>query len=596
MAKRVYVYANRWDGARFGAPSRRRATVTVCLFALLATGWYGRAEAQGAGKMPTLWTDPKTDQVYTKPGPGRVPYVPAEQPAPPPAPPPGQPKPVSAEAQPATSPTGLWTDPSTDQVFTKPGPGRVPYVQEEGQPPTLDVQERQITKLQDQINTITSGQGLQLGAINLKFGGFIEMATIVRTKNEVSDVGSDFNQGIPFQSSPLAHENETRFSARQSRLSLLFTGDVNPQTHLGAYYEMDFLSSGTNSNSRESNSYTPRSRQIYMTLDKDDWGFHFLGGQAWSLITTNTVGIIPRKEQIPLTIDAQYVEGFNWDRNPQLRVVEDFGHGIWLGASAEGPETITSPITPPANANYFNNGNSSGLLNNSTTYSNNYYPDFISKLAFDPGWGHYELKGLMRFFTAHIVGGGSTVVTGWGVGGAATMPLLPQYLELQMSGLAGHGIGRYGSGQLPDAAFDEGLTTLSAVPEAQGLVGFIGHPWKGNDMYLYGGWEHADHTGAAGVFVNSMGQQTGAPGYGSNQLIVSGCYTEGKQSTCLAQTEDLQEVTSGFWQDIYKGPFGRFAFGFQAEWLWRLAFPGVGGTPKTNIGIFMTSFRYYPFT
>lgn len=440
--------------------------------------------------------------------------------------------------------------------------------------------------------TVTK-EGVQVGPVNVKVGGFIEAAGIYRNRNEVADVGSDYNQGIPFKSSPLAHESETRFSARQSRLSLLTSADVNPQTHLAAYYEMDFLASGVTSNSRESFSYTPRSRHLYATLDKDDWGFHVLGGQNWSLLTTNGKGILPRTEQIPLTIDAQYVEGFNWLRVPQFRVVEDFGHGIWAGISAESPQIVTSPITTPSSGvNYTNNGNAAGLLNNSTTYSNDYVPDFIGKVAFDPGWGHYEIKGLLRTFavrSAHE----NRDTTGWGVGGAARLPLLPDRLELQLSGLAGSGIGRYGSGQLPDAAFQSNLLDLVAVNEWQGLVGIIGHPWAGNDLYVYGGWEHADRAGAKGVFTDSnTGKFTGAPGYGSPNLDVSACGTEG--GTCQAQTNDLKQITGGFWQDVYKGDYGRFTIGFQGGEIWRDAFSGKGGKPSTNVAIFMTSLRYYP--
>ena len=465
---------------------------------------------------------------------------------------------------------------------------------------------------QQPVTVVTASKnGVQIGAVNVKVGGFIEAAGIYRTRNEVADVGSDYNQGIPFNSSPLAHENETRFSARQSRLSLLVTGDVNPDTHLGAYYEMDFLSSGTNSNSRESFSYTPRSRNIYATLDQDflvngsstcaggtcaaqKWGFHLLAGQNWSLLTTNTKGIMPRTEQIPLTIDAQYVEGFNWLRVPQFRVVGDFGHGVWAGVSAESPQIVTSPITAPTSGvNYTNNGNSAGLLNNSTTYSNDYIPDFIGKLALDPGWGHYELKGLFRTFTARTNGANRSTF-GWGGGAAATMPVVPKYVDLQLSGLAGSGIGRYGSGQLPDAAFTSDLAHLVAVNEWQALAGIIGHPWVGNDTYIYGGWEHADRAGSKALFFDSTTKKfVGAPGYGSPELITSGCDTEG--GTCQAQTEDLKQITAGFWQDIYKGDYGRFTVGLQGGNIWRDGFSGVGGKPRTNIAIFMTSLRYYPF-
>ena len=168
------------------------------------------------------------------------------------------------------------------------------------------------------------------------------------------------------------------------------------------------------SNSRESNSYTPRSRHIYATLDKDDWGLHILAGQTWSLLTTNTSGIIARKEQIPLTIDAQYVEGFNWLRVPQFRIVEDFGGGLWAGLSAESPQAVTSggPAVPTG-VNVNNNGNGAGLLNGTTTYTNDYIPDFDAKIAYEPGWGHYELKGLIREFTDRALGTNYTT-TGYG--------------------------------------------------------------------------------------------------------------------------------------------------------------------------------------
>jgi len=487
----------------------------------------------------------------------------------------------------------LWTDPETGQVFTKPGPGRVPFTPS-GTPPNEQT-ESQIKALQhdlEQLHQQMQKGGIQLGGVTVKLGGFIEAAGIYRTRNEVSDVGSDYNQGIPFKISPLAHENETRFSARQSRITLLTTGDVSPDTHLAAYLETDFLASGSSSNSRESNSYTPRVRVIYATVDKDNWGphlggpawgFHFLGGQSWSLITTNTTGIMPRQEQVPLTIDAQYVEGFNWLRVPQFRLVQNFGDGLWAGVSAESSQTVTSPITPPANTNFNNPGNPAGLNNPSTTYSTDYIPDFIGKIALDPGFGHYEFKSLIRVFESRT-GNTSNSTLGYGFGGAARLPIAPPYVEVQLSGLGGYGIGRYGSGQLPDAAFDAN-NTLVAIPELQGLAGIISHPWAGNDLYVYGGWEHADRAGAHTV-----------SGYGSPTLIVTGCNTEGAPSnTCQAETRDLKQITAGFWQDIYKGSYGRFVFGFQGGYIWRDAFSGVGGTPTTNIGIFMTSIRYYPY-
>jgi hypothetical protein len=53
----------------------------------------------------------------------------------------------------------------------------------------------------------------------------------------------------------------------------------------------------------------------------------------------HTKGIVPRQEDIPLTIDAQYVPGFVWQRTPQIRLVKDFDYNISAAISAENPAT-----------------------------------------------------------------------------------------------------------------------------------------------------------------------------------------------------------------------------------------------------------------
>jgi len=116
--------------------------------------------------------------------------------------------------------------------------------------------------------------------IDLTIGGYIEAASIYRTRNETADISSNFNTAIPFPNSPNYHLSELRFSAHQTRLSLLGQGKVDPDTSLAAYFETDFQSAPADSNSIESNSYTPRLRQAYATLDRSDLGFHLLGGRS----------------------------------------------------------------------------------------------------------------------------------------------------------------------------------------------------------------------------------------------------------------------------------------------------------------------------
>lgn len=418
-------------------------------------------------------------------------------------------------------------------------------------------------------------------------GGFVELAGIFRDPNLFSDVATDFN-GIPFRNALQSRESEFRLSARQSRLSGLFTAKVDPTLQISGYYEIDFLSAGVTSNSRESNSYVPRIRQAFAVVDSLDTGWHVLAGQAWSLITTDLSGITQLKEQIPLTIDAQYVVGFNWTRNPQVRVVKDIAPGVWAGLSLESPQSVLppSPFATPSGltVNVNNSGDAAGLLNSSTTYSNNNAPDIIGKLAFEPGFGHYEVKGLVRFFNDRLVGRSDDAV-GYGFGAAVTFPLFDKRLDIQVSGLVGEGIGRYGSGQLPDFAL-RANGTIAPVPAFQLLTGAVAHVQPGTDVYVYAGWEH---TGRAGALSTA--------GYGSPTLVVVGCNVEGAATgTCQAETRDLREITGGFWHDLYKGNYGRLAAGAQAAYVERDAFRGLLGIqPSTRAVVGLASLRYYPF-
>ena len=418
-------------------------------------------------------------------------------------------------------------------------------------------------------------------------GGFFELAGIVRHPNG----------GIPFRNDPRSRENEFRFSARQSRLNGLFTAKVEPTLQVSGYYEIDFLGAATNANSRESNSYNPRIRQLFATVETLDSGWHVLAGQAWSLLTTDLSGITPLKEQIPLTIDVQYVPGFNWTRNPQLRVVKDIAPGLWAGLSLESPQSVLppSPFAAPGIVNVSNAGDAVGQLNTSTTYSNNSVPDVIGKLALEPGFGHFELKGLVRFFDDRLSPTNLTAATrlpgrtdtalGYGIGGAATLPVIDKRLDLQVSGLVGQGIGRYGSAQLPDFAL-KADGSVAPIPAFQLLAGGVAHIQPGTDVYLYAGWEHAARAGALN-----------ATGYGSPTLVVTGCDVEGAASgTCQAESRDIRQITGGFWHDLYKGDFGRLVAGAQVSYTERDAFRGAYGIPPSNhLVTGLTSLRYYPF-
>lgn len=439
------------------------------------------------------------------------------------------------------------------------------------------------------------------GPVTLTFGGFTALETLYRSKNQSSDIGSNYNTSIPFDYQTNAHIDEFRESARQSRFSLLAQGPQSDAWQAEGYLETDFLSSGISSNSAESNSYTLRIRHFYGVLRNTESNWYLLAGQDWSYATLSTTGTMqPRTEQIPFTIDAQYVVGFNWTRNAQLRIVKLIGDAASVGISFESPQAAFSPgpsaTSSPActSSGAVVGGAGGSLLNSTTCYSLDFAPDVIAKFAVDPGFGHFELYGMGRGFrdryepTAGSVAGTNNTTWGGGVGAGLIIPVASSPFYFQASGLVGDGIGRYGSGQLPDATIrPDG--TVATIPAAQVLVGIVAKATPMLQLYVYGGDEQARRT----AFVSSSGKLFGYGNLGYNN---SGCdLLTGSSGTCVGNTQSLHQLVLGDWWKVYQGTIGNFQIGLQYSYTDRKAFTGVGGAPSTSVNMGFISFRYYPY-
>jgi hypothetical protein len=125
---------------------------------------------------------------------------------------------------------------------------------------------------------------------------------------------------------------------------------------------------------------------------------------------------------------------------------------------------------------------------------------------------------------------------------------------------------------------------------------------------------------AAEVAAGTWGGTWAAPsaaavGYGSRLLSNAACLATANpgyngSSTgyysgagCGAQTRNVQEVTGGYWYDLYKGDRGRLRQGFQYSYAVREGWSGAApagsaaGTPgigaKGTENMLFTSFRYY---
>jgi hypothetical protein len=355
----------------------------------------------------------------------------------------------------------------------------------------------------------------------------------------------------------------------------------------------------------------------------------------WSLATAYRHGLANNSEAIPLTIDAQYNVGFTWERQYGLRVVRPFGSKFWIGGSVEEAQTLNIGGHNLPTIVYQQPGNPGGLYNPLANYSYNYAPDLLAKLAYEPGWGHFELFGIGRFFrdrvypngptppgapqppTTSALGAYTSKTAGGGVGLNGLVPLFGKRLDVGAHILAGNGLGRYSSGTLADVtAHPDGSLELLAGGSALGSLEW--HATPRFDLYGYYGGEYDKRAFyATGYFVTTPGPTLGQPilaGYGAPTNPVSGCYTEvlpvsspngggnvpGTASNCNSDTRNIQEGTLGYWFRFYRGSRGTLQQGIQYSYVVRHTWQGIGNpaqglpnSPKAIDNMWFTSFRYY---
>jgi hypothetical protein len=479
--------------------------------------------------------------------------------------------------------------------------------------------------------------------IGLKPGGFLAGETVSRQRGIGGDVNTQFT-GLPFSGQTAGRLSEFNASGRQSRVSLLAEGKLSHGA-LRGYYEGDFLSAGATSNDNQSNSYTFRQRQLWAQGALYS-GWTFTGGQMWSLATEYKSGLTNTREATPLTIDAQYNVGFTWARQYGFRVVKQVGDKFWAGVSVEEAQTLNiGGHNLPAMV-FQQAGNSGGVYNTSANYSFNYVPDMIAKIAYEPGFGHFELFAIGRFFRARAFPNAAPMLTttpwgpatpttagaftakadGGGLGLNARVPLLHKRLEIGAHGLVGDGLGRYSTTTLPDAtAHPDGTLELLAGGSALSSVEW--HLSPRLDLYGYYGGEYSKRAFyPTGFFVTTPPKLPTDPplgqpiigGYGAPTNIEFGCSTEvvpassgtgdapGSTLGCTADNRNIQEGTLGEWYRFYKGPKGTLQMGLQYSYAVRRTWQGVGlaanpitgalaitGSPKAIDNMWFTSFRYY---
>ncbi|MGC2328696.1 MAG: hypothetical protein WA604_18430, partial [Candidatus Sulfotelmatobacter sp.] len=325
--------------------------------------------------------------------------------------------------------------------------------------------------------------------------------------------------------------------------------------------------------------------------------------------------------------------------------VKNFNNKVWFGASIENSQATITSHNNAANFLVGSAGAGGGLYNSGITtcstsgsgvttcspaasYSFNPSPDIIAKLAFEPGFGHYEIFGVFSSFRDRVfpcedlpagascgsatavapngLGAFNSTKDGGGFGANARWSFADKHFDFGLHGFGGSGEGRYGSGGLPDASvkYDGSLYLIKSL---QGLATLEWHGPK-LDIYVNGGAEYASR--AADLDLNTLKYV----GYGSPFFSNAGCYTEtgpangagflpGSLSGCTADTRVLLEGTVGLWFKPYDGTrdkvnHGRIQWGPQFSYVSRDAWSGtapagVSNSPHGLDFMIFTSFRYY---
>jgi len=274
-----------------------------------------------------------------------------------------------------------------------------------------------------------------------------------------------------------------------------------------------------------------------------------------------------------------------------------------------------------------------------------------SSVSPNPGQNAWASSSTSGYYKDSIVLGG--------IGGSLRVPVIKDKVSFGAKALYGPGMGRYGDTTLSDVTNDA-AGELAPIHNLSGLLTLEATPTPRLTLYLnYGG----DYAGRADFatsaitlsdpkpyFCQTTGLTTATAaaqcasaasaalattngggtwgshftatptitpiGYGSRYASVSSTcsavnnpsYASGSVgylpggSSCGNNTRDVQEITGGYWYDIYKGDHGRLRQGVQYGYAVREGWSGTGtaGTLTSPLNgakgidnMFWTTFRYY---
>jgi|HubBroStandDraft_6_1064221.scaffolds.fasta_scaffold00212_2 hypothetical protein len=425
----------------------------------------------------------------------------------------------------------------------------------------------------------------KLGSAEFTPGGWADIMGIFRTSDIGSGTGTTFGS-IPFNNQePQAGLTEFRATAQTSRLNLKVEANVNDSTSVLGYVESDFNGYQPPNAYTSTNSGTFRLRLAFADIKHDKW--EVIGGQTWSLLTPNRVGLssMPQDVFTGYRLDTNYVAGLVYARQAAFRVIYHPTDWWSIAASLENPQQYapTSVVFPSTFfSGQFDNG--SGASNGTAAASNpaipNLHPDIIVKSAFDWKLGdhalHLEAAGLIRSFKVfnNLETPSDTNSITEGSGSLNANFEAFHNFRLIASTLYGAGNGRYIGALGPDAIV-KADGELSPIHSGSGVAGFEYQvtPRFEFDAYYSGAYFQRNFGGSV------ASTATPAP----SCLGVSGffCTGFGFPGSANTNNKSFQEATFGITKTIWGTPnHGKLQFITQSSWVERTPWSVSGSAPR----------------
>src|SRR5271155_1764918 len=341
---------------------------------------------------------------------------------------------------------------------------------------------------------------IKLGDAVLNLGGFVDFENIFRTTNTQSNIATNF-AAIPFSNTALGSTSEFRSTAQFSRLNFKIEDHFRGTDFLG-YVEGDFSGNSAPNVYQSVNGLTNRLRLYFGYARHGNW--EVLGGQTWSWLTPNRVGIGPIPSDLAITYneDQNLGVGVPYTRAAEFRVAYHLNEHWAMGVGIEDSNQfignfVALPVQFTAIGSQFDNNANAGAAN--------LMPDIIAKTTYDTDLSgrhfHAELTGFFTGAHASVMPNGSTSFNShhaFGGGGqiAANYELVRNKLVVLANAFWSDGGAHYLVGTGPElvvrpnfAGTDVNLSMVHAGAGSAGLE------WRASEKEAFAVYYGADYYG-----------------------------------------------------------------------------------------------------